>query len=128
MNRSLKRLLNVFTITFLIVTFIGTISMASAEKWNNIKDNQINATVDANNKPVQKARDISGAAITIAQLIGVGVAVIMLMILAIKFMSTAPSDRAEVKKHLVVYVVGALVMFSSAGILEIIKDLAASAN
>ena len=39
-------------------------------------------------------------------------------------MYSAPGDRAEIKKHAVVYIVGAVVLFASSGILGIIKDFA----
>ena len=49
----------------------------------------------------------------------------MLIVLAIKYISAAPGDKAEIKKHAVVYVVGALVLFGASGIIEVIKQLAA---
>ena len=62
--------------------------------------------------------------LVVTQVIGIGVAVIMLIVLAIKYISAAPSDKAEIKKHMVVYVVGAVLLFGAAGILEIIKRFA----
>ena len=38
--------------------------------------------------------------------------------------STAPWDKATIKNHAVVYVVGAIVMFACTGILGIIKQFA----
>ena len=38
--------------------------------------------------------------------------------------AAAPGDKAEIKKHAVVYVVGAIVLFAASGILEIIKGFA----
>ncbi|MGN1299377.1 MAG: hypothetical protein ACI4UE_05290 [Candidatus Scatovivens sp.] len=73
-----------------------------------------------------KTNDVVNIAIGVMQLVGVGIAVIMLIVLAIKYMSAAPGDRAEIKKHAVVYVVGAVVLFGAAGILEIIKNFALS--
>lgn len=67
---------------------------------------------------------IIGTIITVAQVIGIGVAIIMLIVLAIKYISAAPSDKAEIKKHAVVYVVGAIVLFAASGILGIIKNFA----
>lgn len=69
---------------------------------------------------------IIGSLITIVQIIGVGVAIIMLIVLAIKYISAAPGDKAEIKKHAVVYVVGAIVLFAASGILGIIKQFAAA--
>lgn len=60
----------------------------------------------------------------ITQVIGVAVAVIMLIVLAIKYISAAPGDKAEIKKHAVIYVVGAVILFGASGIIEIIKKFA----
>ena len=68
-------------------------------------------------------KSILNAGIGIAQIIGVGVAIVMLIVLAIKYISAAPGDKAEIKKHAVVYVVGAIILFAASGILGIIKSL-----
>ena len=60
----------------------------------------------------------------ITQVIGVAIAVIMLIVLAIKYISAAPGDKAEIKKHAVVYIVGAVVLFAASGILGIIRKFA----
>ena len=72
------------------------------------------------------AQNIIGALISIVQVIGVGVAIIMLIVLAIKYISAAPGDKAEIKKHAVVYVVGAIVLFAATGILQIIKSFSSN--
>ena len=68
------------------------------------------------------AQNIIGALISIVQIIGTGVAIIMLIVLAIKYISAAPGDKADIKKHAVIYVVGAIVLFAATGILQIIKS------
>ena len=67
---------------------------------------------------------IVGAVLYIAKIVAVGLALIMLAILAIKYMSAAPGEKATIKKHAVVYVVGAIVLFGAAGILNIIETFA----
>ena len=67
---------------------------------------------------------ISGAVITIARIICMGVAITMLVLVAIKYMTAAPGEKADIKKHAVIYVVGAIVMFASTGILGIIQKFA----
>ena len=69
--------------------------------------------------------NISGAVITIARIICMGVAITMLVLVAIKYMTSAPGEKADIKKHAVIYVVGAVVMFASTGILGIIQKFAA---
>ena len=66
----------------------------------------------------------TGAVITIARIICMGVAITMLVLVAIKYMTAAPGEKADIKKHAVIYVVGAIVMFASTGILGIIQKFA----
>ncbi len=70
------------------------------------------------------AQNVVGAALQVARIVAVGIALIMLAVLAIKYMSSAPSEKAEIKKYAVVYVVGAVVLFAASAILGIIKDFA----
>ena len=62
----------------------------------------------------------------IVQVIAIGVAVIMLVVLAIKYISAAPSEKADIKKGLTVYIIGAILLFGASGILQIIKSFAGS--
>lgn len=60
----------------------------------------------------------------VTQVIGVAIAIIMLVVLAIKYISAAPGDKAEIKKHAVVYIVGAVVLFAASGIIGLISQFA----
>lgn len=60
----------------------------------------------------------------LVQIVGIAIAVIMLIVLAIKYISAAPGDKAEIKKHAVVYIVGAVLLFAASGIIQIIKTFA----
>ena len=101
----------------------GPMNYADISSDNTITNNATDTTGTA-----RAAQRILQAILTIAQVIGVGVAVIMLIVLAIKYISAAPSDIAEIKKHMVVYIVGAVVLFAASGILEIIKRFAIMVN
>ena len=81
-------------------------------------------TGDTNGGTAQTFAKILNVILGIAQVIGVAIAVIMLIVLAIKYISAAPGDKAEIKKHAVVYIVGAVVLFAASGILQIIKSFA----
>ena len=71
--------------------------------------------------------DVLNKILGVVQIIGVAVAVIMLIVLAIKYISAAPGDKAEIKKHAVVYVVGAVILFAASGILQLIRNFALDA-
>ena len=61
--------------------------------------------------------------ISVVQFVCYAAAVIMLMVLGIKFVSASPDGKAEIKKSAVIYVVGALLVFFAALILGWIKDI-----
>ncbi len=79
---------------------------------------------DTSGTTATKFNSILNTVLGIVQVIGVAIAVIMLIVLAIKYISAAPNDKAEIKKHAVVYIVGAVVLFGATGILQIIKNFA----
>jgi drug/metabolite transporter (DMT)-like permease len=72
----------------------------------------------------EAASNIIGAIINIAQVIGMGVAIIMLIVLAIQYIAASPEGKAEVKKNATVYIVGAIILFAASGILGIIRRFA----
>ena len=65
---------------------------------------------------------ISGDILGVAQVIGVAVAVIMLIVLAIKYISASPEGKAEIKKSAYVYILGAVLLFGGVFILNIIQS------
>lgn len=67
-------------------------------------------------------RTISGDILGVAQVIGVAVAVIMLIVLAIKYISASPEGKAEIKKSAYVYIIGAVLLFGGVFILNIIQS------
>ena len=76
---------------------------------------------------IEPTQNIVGEILAVVQVIGVSVAIIMLIVLAIKYISAAPNDKAEIKKHAVVYVVGAVILFAASAIVGIIRNFAKDA-
>ena len=73
--------------------------------------------------------DIETAGGKIAGLISViaaAVAIVILIWLAIKYMSAAPADKADIKKSAVTYVIGAVLLFAASGVLGIIANFGKS--
>ena len=63
-----------------------------------------------------------GTILDAVRIASAAVAIIMLTILAIKYMASSPNDRAEIKRGAVVYVVGAIVMMSASFLVTVIKE------
>lgn len=68
--------------------------------------------------------NIIGSIIYIARIIGAGVAIIMLIVLAIQYIAASPEGKAEIKKNSTIYIVGAIILFAASAILGIIQNFA----
>ena len=125
-----KKTIKIIALILLAIVVVASLqSVAFAEDFDITKAENLDDMY-------KNAKDTSGAAgsinnligsiITIVQVVGTGVAIIMLIVLAIKYISAAPGDKADIKKHAVVYVVGAIVLFAATGILGIVKNFASN--
>jgi type IV secretory pathway VirB2 component (pilin) len=120
MSKKITKILSILMVALLMLGMTITPVFASATlDWDDvtIQSNTTSTTATA-------ASNITGQILGVVQVIGVAVAVIMLIVLAIKYISAAPNDKAEIKKHAVVYVVGAVVLFAASGIIGIIRGFA----
>lgn len=72
----------------------------------------------------EKATTVISVIITIIRIVGVTIAIVMLLTVAMKYMTAAAGEKAEIKKSAVQYVVGAVVLFGAVGILGIVNDFA----
>lgn len=63
----------------------------------------------------------SGDIIWIVQAVGYAAATIILVVLAIKYLAASPSDKAEIKKSAMIWVVGAIILFAASFILTMIQ-------
>ena len=69
-----------------------------------------------------KATELSmGTVIKAIGVVAVGSAVLILIYLAIKYMTSAPSGRADVAKTAVPYIIGVVVLFGASGIINLIS-------
>lgn len=119
-----KKISIILISVFLIAMFLQCSVFATG-----IYDSEIKTMASSNsdNGAVKSAKNIAGAVISIAKVACAGVAIIMITVIAMKYMLAAPSEKADIKKHAVVYVVGAVVMFAATAILQIIQNFATSA-
>lgn len=123
-----KKILIILMIVELASIFVQCIipSVQAAPEKSAImsKIDTLATTTATDNGAVSSTQKIAGSVISIAKVVCAGVAIVMLTVIAMKYMLAAPSEKADIKKHAVVYVVGAVVMFAATGILEIIQNFA----
>lgn len=71
-----------------------------------------------------KVDNVMNLVLGVVQVIAAGVAVIMLIVLAIKYISASPEGKADIKKSAVQYIVGAILLFGASGILGLVRTFA----
>lgn len=127
-NRSLKYIIIILIIFLISSTYIGFanadsgIDAAGLTRSGSVFDDgakETNVTKLANNS--------ANLAISIMRIVGITIAVLMLLVLSIKYMTSAAGERADIKKHAIVYVVGAVLLFGAVGILGMINELTTNA-
>lgn len=72
----------------------------------------------------EETRTVLSTVLNVLRYAGVGVSIIMLIVLAIKYMTTAPEGKAEVTKTMIPYFIGAVVLFAAGTFVGIIKTFA----
>lgn len=102
------------------VTTLTTQPTVFAGEGITVTDFQGNTTGTA----ATKVTDISKNIIGIVQVVGTAVAVVMLVVLGIKYVIASASEKAEIKKSAPIYVVAAVFIFAAVNILAIVQDFA----
>lgn len=110
----IKKIL-ILLIAFSIITLTITNVIAFEGNLSNFEDatgkvNGVTNVVD----------NIGGTVISVIRIVSVTIAIVMLLVIAMRYMLSSPGDRADIKKHAVAYVVGAFILFGVTGILTIL--------
>lgn len=122
--KTLKKIFIICISLLLIFMFVQCTVLAADDIYSEVTKM---AQANEQNGAVTSANNIAGAVISVAKVVCAGVAIIMITVIAMKYMMAAPSEKADIKKHAVVYIVGAVVMFAATGILTIIQNFATAA-
>ncbi len=84
--------------------------------------NELTGTTTTGTEAILK--DKGNSAVKIISTIGVIISVIMLIVLGIKYMLGSTEEKAEYKKSLMPYTIGAGLLFAASSIAQIIYELA----
>lgn len=110
-----KNKILIFIVTTIMILIISCNTVVLADATSSIDP-------DTKNANISSFENAMNVIIGVAQVITVAVGVIMLLVLAIKYMSAAPGEKAEIKKHATVYIVGAVIAFGSYGLITLLMD------
>ena len=72
--------------------------------------------------------NLGNSIIAVVRIVGVVIAVVILLILGIKYMMGSAEEKADYKKSMIPYIVGAVLIFASTAIVGVVYDMASSLN
>lgn len=115
----LKKCMYIILIILLVINW--TLSVFASNSTMDIgafEDKEGIAGVD------EQIQSVSVKIITAVRIGAVTIALAVLLVIAMKYMVSSAGDRADIKKHAVAYVTGAVILFAVSGILGMIQELA----
>ena len=120
-----KKGLMIISILLLVLTFaLCTVSFAATNYTPNEFKGQINTSASG----TTNVKTTGGKIVGLIRVVGTIAAVGMLIVLGIKYMVGSAEERAEYKKTMVPYIVGAVLIFASTTLVGVIYDLSMSLN
>ena len=131
MKRTLKLVSILLLVVIVSMTLTTVVSAKSSTKANDTEGatgidaagiaGGLKGTTSAAQEDVTK---IGNQLIGIITTVGVVVAVIILLVLGIKYMMGSASEKAEYKKTMIPYLVGAILIFGASAITKVVVGLA----
>ena len=115
MKKTVKIISTILLVTMLLATIASTVYAdpgTTLDKINGqggVDDTQL---VTIGNKIVN-----------IIQVVGIVVAVVILLVIGIKYMIGSASEKAEYKKTMIPYIVGAILIFAGTSIVKVIYSV-----
>lgn len=114
----MKNLLSILLIFIIVIFMLSNVVLADPISAMEDYDSSGNSTLS----------NVGSKLYGIILVVGSAVAFVTLVILAIKFMTAAPDEKAEVKKTLIGFVIGVLILICTLTILRILQSIGQSIN
>lgn len=116
MNKTIKIVTTILSVILLVAMISGTVMAVNPA---SIAGN-LSGTATTAASSVQK---VGNQIIGIITTVGVVVAVVILLVLGIKYMMGSASEKAEYKKTMIPYLVGAVLIFGASAITKVVVAL-----
>ena len=124
MVKTMKILSIILTIAMIFTISMGTISMATGAAGDQSSDSTIDDLFTPNGDlDTDNLTNVGANIVSIITTIGIVVAVVVLLVLGIKYMIGSASEKAEYKKTMIPYLVGAVLIFGAPAIAKAVVSV-----
>lgn len=121
MKKSIKVISTLLLAIMLVTSIAGTVLA--------VEPNTVLNGLDGNgNVQINDLTKVGNNIVTIIQVVGIVIAVIVLLVIGIKYMMGSASEKAEYKKTMIPYIVGAVLIFAGTSLVRVIYSLSTSVS
>lgn len=111
----MKKVMKILTTIIVIILMISLFTVSYGFDVSELTGNQTDVTA---------LKDAGNSVIKVITTIGIVVSVVALIILGIKYLMGSVEERADYKKTLVPYLIGAIFVFGASTIAQVIYEVA----
>lgn len=117
MNKWIKSI----ALVFLLILILSMFSVVQSDGDNF--DTGAFDNYDGDTKVNELVDNTAETAVAVLRVASVAIAIVVLLVIAMKYMISSSGDRADIKKHAVAYVVGTFILFSVTQIIALLIDI-----
>ena len=121
MKKSIKVISTLLLTIMLVASIAGTVLAVDP----NTVLNGLNGNGNVQTNDLTK---VGNNIVTIIQVVGIVIAVIVLLVIGIKYMMGSASEKAEYKKTMIPYIVGGVLIFAGTSLVRVIYSLSTSVS
>lgn len=123
MKKTVKIMSTILLAIMLVATLASTV-FAAPDVEGIITDIETGSTVDDTSKITSVGANI----VNIIQVVGIVIAVVVILVIGIKYLIGSAEEKAEYKKTMIPYVVGALLVFAGTSLVKVVYQLTSQVN
>lgn len=113
------KIVSIILVIMIALMAVSNVVLAAPDLSADIKD----MANGSGNQP-KEVLNLGKTIVSIMQTVGIVVAVVVLLVLGIKYMMGSAEEKAEYKKTMIPYVVGAVLVFAGTSLVKVIYSLA----
>ena len=116
----MKKSLKIFAVIAIVLALVlGIVGIVSAK----VEPGTVLTTVDNNASDNAAVSKVGGQIVGIIQTVGIVIAVVMLLVVGIKYMMGSAEEKAQYKQTLLPYVIGAVLIFAASTLVNVIYNM-----
>ena len=119
MKNKVVKILSIFILSVILIFAFSQLVNAWTPDWTALDDADTGETGTL-------IYSIMATIINIVKIVGAGIAIIMLIVIGIQYMSKSPEGKAQYKETIMPYVTGAILLFAASALVQIIQMFASA--